>query len=210
MGGRSSLLLLIAGRLLLHQLLTSLPLRGLKAVHELAVRALREDLIPLLQHRLLLNVRLESLSWLTCRVMELVLSSCRLRDHVDCWLAAVANCSVCSEMLARCLRGLLLRPWIEFGAARLSNVFEAIAHPALTLIDLHTDGFFVWLTLQLVVLLGVAGLLQRVCAHLLHHEVVCQLAWLALELRSRLRLGSRRWRCALLLWILRRPSFLDF
>ena len=78
MGGRSSLLLLVAGRLLLHKLLTSLSLSCLEAVHELAVRALREDLVALLQHLLLLNMRLESLSWLTRRVMELVLSGCCL------------------------------------------------------------------------------------------------------------------------------------
>ena len=170
--GRSLRCLLVARRLLLHQLLRSLPLSDLEAVHHFAIRALTEILLTGLEQLLLLQVLLQSLVRLGC-VVVLVLSGGCLGDHIDVGLAAVTDGCELLLRMAWWLGSLVFRSWVEVSAAWLGNLFESISHPALALVDLHADRFLIWFTLQLLVLLGLSGVLEHVCVDLLNHKIVC-------------------------------------
>ena len=140
--------------------------------------------------------------------MEFVLCSSCLRYHVYIGLAAISAGGHGLKVLAWRLRSFLVYSRIEVRTTWLCHLFESISDPALTLIDLYTDRFLIRLTLQLLLLFGVARILQPpVRVHLLHDEVVGEEARLALKLRVGLGLGLRLRR---LLGGARGSSFLDF
>ena len=151
---------------------------------------------------------LQSLVRLGC-VVVLVLGGRCLGDHVDVGLAAVADCRELLVGMAWWLGSLLFGSWVEVSATWLGYLFESISYSALAMIDLHTDRFLIWFTLQLLVLLGVSGVLEHVCVDFLHHKVVCQHARLALELLGRLGLAVSSGRAAFVSGG-GRPSFLHF
>ena len=151
---------------------------------------------------------LQSLVRLGC-VVVLVLGGRRLGDHVDVGLAAVTDCRELLMGMAWRLGSFLFGSWVEVSTAWLGYLFESISYSALTLIDLHTDRFLIWFTLQLLVLLGVSGVLEHVCVDFLHDKVVCQHARLVLELLGGLSLAMGSGRAAFVSGG-GRPSFLHF
>ena len=151
---------------------------------------------------------LQSLVRLGC-VVVLVLGGRCLGDHVDIGLAAVTDCCELLMGMAWWLGSLLVGSWVEVSTTWLGYLFESVSYSALALIDLHTDCFLIWFTLQLLVLLGFSGVLEHVCVDFLHHKVVCQHARLALELCGGLGLAMGSVRAAFVSGG-GRPSFLHF
>ena len=139
MGRRcGSLLLMVTRRLLLHQLLRSLTLVELEAVHKFTIGSFRQVIV------------LKLLLLAFGSMIKLVRTIC-LTKHIDS--VSLATRAGPNQLRVMCTGGLLLmrmvRAWVNH--LRLLNyLFKSIAYPALTLIELHTGCLFIRLTFQLL------------------------------------------------------------